>query len=108
MYVATLETKNPTLVETFPSDPYAAATSVPKVISYIYITTYAMCSVCLSFLTAFHKCNRDDASICSTFRTILPLPFMQLVDPIFHEKEKEVTDYTYAKHYKLLRVRNRC
>ena len=34
MYVATPEAKNPTLEETFPSDPFAAATSLPKVIGY--------------------------------------------------------------------------
>ena len=42
MYVATPEAKNPTLEETFPSDPFAAATRLPKVIGYIYVTTYAM------------------------------------------------------------------
>ena len=42
MYVATLEAQNPTLEETFPSDTFAAATSLPKVICYIYVTTYAM------------------------------------------------------------------
>ena len=31
MYVATPEAKNPTLEETFPSDQFAAATSLPKV-----------------------------------------------------------------------------
>ena len=42
MYVATLESKNPTLEETLPSYPFAAATRLPKVIGYIYVTTYAM------------------------------------------------------------------
>ena len=49
MYVATPEAKNPTLEETFPSDPFAAATSLPKVIGYIYVTTYAM--LYMSFLS---------------------------------------------------------
>ena len=34
MYVATPEAKNPTLEETFPSDPFAAATRLPKVIGF--------------------------------------------------------------------------
>ena len=60
-----------------------------------------LCYVCLSFLTAFHKCNRDDASSCGTYHSILPLPFMQLVGPVFHEKEKKkVKDYTFAEHFK--------
>ena len=42
MYVAPPEAKNSTLEETFPSDPFAAATRLPKVIGYIYVTTYAM------------------------------------------------------------------
>ena len=36
------EAKNPTLEKTFPSDPFAAATNLPKVIGNIYVTTYAM------------------------------------------------------------------
>ena len=32
---------------------------------------------------------------------------MQLICPIFHEKEKkEVKDYTFSEHFKLLGVRN--
>ena len=81
MYVATPEAKNPTLEETFPSDPFAAATSLPKVKLHIR-HILMLCYVCLSFLTA------DDASSCNMFHSILPLPFMQLVDPVFHEKGK--------------------
>ena len=50
MYVATPEAKNPTLEETFPSDPFAAATRLPKVIGHIYSTSLLM--LCLYFLTA--------------------------------------------------------
>ena len=43
MYIcATPEAKNRTLEETFPSNPFAAATNLPKVIGNIYVTTYAM------------------------------------------------------------------
>ena len=85
MYVVTPEAKNPTLEETFSLDPFAAATSLPKVTD---TSLLMLCYVCLSFLTAFHQCNRDDAFSCSTYHSILPLPFMQLVGPVFHEKEK--------------------
>ena len=47
-----------------------------------------LCYVMYVFLTAFHECNRDDASSCGTYHSILPLPFMHLVGPVFHEKEK--------------------
>ena len=42
MYVATPDAKNSILEETFPSDLFAATTRLPKVIGYIYVTTYAM------------------------------------------------------------------
>ena len=63
MYVATPEAKNPTLEETFPSDPFAAATRLPKV------TYTSLLMLCLYFLTALTNYRREHHSCRRTVRS---------------------------------------